>query len=222
MTSLYQETPWDSLAFGRPTYELPQASEEALAAAAETPGHYTVRVDPLTDKSLLHRHGFYYCDTLVVPEVTYERFIAYEDLKAQISRKTNHDYMTEICCGGFEYDRFHRDFNVKNELADMRYINWLRQLADEGDLFSLEYDGELAGFFACTDHRIRLHAMAQRLRGRGLGKALWTRACEELFAAGHERLESSVSAANLAIVNLYASLGFRFRSPLDIYHRLTP
>ncbi len=29
-----------------------------------------------------------------------------------------------------------------------------------------------------------------------------------------------MSASNLAIVNLYASLGFRFRNPVDIYHRM--
>lgn len=218
---LFTETPWDALAFGLPTYELAEPSEAALAAAATTPGHFTVRVDPLADKSALHRHGFYYCDTLVVPEVTAARFIAHSDPQAGIRRDLPLEQLEALCLGVFEFGRFHRDFNLPGEQADQRYIGWLRQLAREGEVFALTYAGDLAGFFACAGPRILLHAVAPGCRGKGLGKALWTCACAELFAAGHERLESSVSAANLAIVNLYASLGFRFRSPQDIYHRLT-
>ena len=66
-----------------------------------------------------------------------------------------------------------------------------------------------------------LHAVAEECRGRGIAKFLWSRACEELFACGHEQLQSSVSAANLAVVNLYSSLGFRFREVSDVYHRFT-
>ena len=42
--------------------------------------------------------------------------------------------------------------------------------------------------------------------------------CQELFNAGHERVETSISAANLAAVNLHASLGFRFQNAQDVYH----
>jgi hypothetical protein len=38
----------------------------------------------------------------------------------------------------------------------------------------------------------------------------------EVLAAGHAEVKSSISAANVAVLNLYASLGFSFRHPLDV------
>jgi hypothetical protein len=35
-------------------------------------------------------------------------------------------------------------------------------------------------------------------------------------------VRSSISFVNIAVINLYSSLGFRFRKPVDIYHRVVP
>ena len=69
-------------------------------------------------------------------------------------------------------------------------------------------------------NKLVLHAVSEKFRGGGLAKYLWSVACKDLFGRGHQELTSSVSAANLPVVNLYASLGFRFRNSLDVYHRL--
>ena len=66
-SALIKATPWDTAAFGMPTWELAEYSEAALQQAAQTAGHHTIKVDPLAYKRLLHEHGFYYCDTLIEP-----------------------------------------------------------------------------------------------------------------------------------------------------------
>jgi len=53
-----------------------------------------------------------------------------------------------------------------------------------------------------------------------LAKYWWHATCCELFGAGHLEVTSSISAINMAVLNLYASLNFSFRNPLDVYHRL--
>ena len=65
-----------------------------------------------------------------------------------------------------------------------------------------------------------LRRMSESARGHGRAHALWSLVCAELFAAGAQEVSSSISAANLAAVNLYAALGFRFRNPVDLYHRV--
>ena len=45
---------------------------------------------------------------------------------------------------------------------------------------------------------------------------------QRIAGVGHEEVKSSISAANIAVLNLYASLGFSFSKPQDIYHRLVP
>lgn len=214
-------TPWDKAVFGVDTYELTDLSREALELAVRTPGHYTVRVEPLTAKHLLHEYGFYYCDTLIEPYCTVERFRAFAAAAVGMRWDVPLESLLAICHGAFSHGRFHRDFNLPRAQADQRYDTWLSQLHGAGKVVGLLYEGDLAGFIAVDDNRLVLHAIAESHRGRGLAKFLWTPVVQTLFDQGCNELVSSISACNMAVVNLYAALGFRFRNPFDLYHRLT-
>jgi ribosomal protein S18 acetylase RimI-like enzyme len=216
---LIKPTPWDVPALGSDTFELTHAGPEALAQV-KAPGHYTVKVDPLSDKRALHENGFYYCDTLVEPYCGREQLAGSVHPDATLARDVPLDDLLRICHGAFSHGRFHRDFNVPRERADRRYDRWLEQLHEAGKVRGLLQRGELAGFIATDGGKLVLHAIAAGYRGRGLARYWWTVLCRELFAAGHDEVSSSISAANLAAVNLYVSLGFHFRNPVDIYHRV--
>jgi len=82
------------------------------------------------------------------------------------------------------------------------------------------YEKKLAGFWAFSDNQILLHALSPDYRGKGMAKYFWSLACQEMFKLGYQEIISSVSASNLAVVNLYSSLGFKFKNPQDIYHLL--
>lgn len=213
-------TPWDRVVFGFATWEVANPVEDVLAGLGAHPGHYTIKLDPLSSKELLHRHGFYYCDTLLEPFADRGRLVAVHHDQVGIDLAPIKDEVLKISHGAFRHGRFHRDFNLDPALADRRYDQWTGQLCDERNVFGLTFAGELAAFFGFRDSKIVLHAVAERFQGKGLAKYLWSRACCELFGRGHDELSSSVSASNLAIVNLYASLGFRFRNPVDLYHRM--
>ena len=185
-------------------------------------GHFTLRVDPLASKKLLVDHGFYYCDTLLEPFARQNSFISFHHDSMEISTTVPLSDLLEICDGAFAYGRFHRDFNLNPIAADERYNNWLSQLYEESTVFALLHERQVAGFFACIGGKIVLHALADDFKGKGLAKYFWSRACTELFKNGHPELSSSVSAANLAVMNLYISLGFRFRNPCEVYHKYNP
>lgn len=212
---------WDSIAFGRDCYEITALEEQALHAAATRPGHYSIKIEPLVSKALLHQYGFYYCDTLIEPHCQRDHFHGYHDPRARCSRDATLDDLLAICHGAFEHGRFHRDFNLPRAQADLRYDNWLRQVHAAGKAYGLYFDGQLAGFMAVDGSRLVLHAMAPQFRGRGLAKFLWTAVCDELYAQGQLEISSSISAANLAAANLYLTLGFRLQHPVDVYHRMT-
>lgn len=220
-TALIKETPWDAAAFGMLTGELTEYSESALRTAVARPGHYTLKIDPLADSRLLNEYGFYYCDTQIEP------WCGMADLRlsashpeATITREANLPELLAICHGSFVHGRFHRDFNLPRADADLRYDNWLRQLYEQKCVYGLLWKDKLVGFIAYSGNSLVLHALAETHRGRGLAKYWWSAVCAELVAAGHAEIKSSISAANVAAVNLYASLRFRFRNPLDVYHRL--
>jgi len=221
MSILIKATPWDTAAFGMPTWELLEYSRAALQQAAQTPGHHTLKVDALADKRLLHEYGFYYCDTLIEPYCTAARLRAAQHTDATISMAVDVVQAQKICHGAFEHGRFHRDFNLPKAAADLRYDNWLKQLLDAQQVYGLYWQGELAGFIACSANSLVLHAVAEQYRGKGMSKYWWSAVCHELLAE-YKEVKSSISATNLAVLNLYASLGFSFNNPKDIYHRLVP
>lgn len=217
---LIKPTPWDTVAFGMPTWELTEYSEIALQQAVQTAGHYTVKVEPLADKRLLYENGFYYCDTLIEPycDVTQLRAVLHPE--ATISKEFDTEQVLAICHGAFSHGRFHRDFNLPKANADLRYDNWLKQLIEVEQVYGLYWQGVLAGFIAYSGNNLVLHALAEGCRGKGLSKYWWSAVCSELLKNGHDKVKSSISVTNLAVFKLYASLGFSFTNPRDIYHRL--
>lgn len=216
---LIERTPWDCSALGLDAFELAVASEEAMAQA-QAPGHYTVKVDPLTPKALLHQHGFYYCDTLIEPYCAADRIKAYPHAAAGFTRGSAVEPLLALCRGAFQHGRFHRDFNVKRQLAGLRYENWLRTLHAADKVYGLLWEGKTAGFIAHEAGKLVLHALDDKHRGRGIAKHLWSAVCADLVSGGVRELSSSISAANLAAINLYIALGFRFRNSVDVYHRV--
>jgi len=218
--SLIKPTPWDSSAFGIPTWEVVEYSEEALKKACLTEGHHSIKVDPLSDKRLLHSYGFYYCDTLIEPYCRVDDFRKFQHISASVSKDFDIDSQISICSNAFLYGRFQRDFNLEPELSNIRYKNWLLQLIQNHEVYGLHWANELAGFIGCSENSLVLHAISERFRGQGLAKYWWSSVCENLFSKGHEQITSSISAANLAVLNLYVSIGFSFRNPKDVYHRL--
>lgn len=221
MSDLLIPTPWDTKAFGIPTWELRGYTVGALQQAARTTGHHTIKVDPLADKRLLHEYGFYYCDTLIEPYCGSARLRPSHRADTTIGKAPDATQALDICRNAFAHGRFHRDFNLNKDAADLRYYNWLKQLLDAQKVYGLYWQGALAGFIGHNDNSLILHAVAQQYRGKGYSKYWWSAVCSELLASGHDEVKSSISASNLAVLNLYASLGFSFRNPQDIYHRLT-
>lgn len=215
------ESPWDQKAFGIPCYEIDGFTSESGQWAQQNSGHYTTRVSPLANKQALEQTGFYYCDTLIEPFCSLEHFVAHQDKRASLSKAVALEDLLQISNQAFTFGRFHKDFNISKALADKRYDQWLTQLYNEGKVTGLFFDGKLVGFIAADNSHLVLHAMHTQFRGQGIAKFLWSAVCAELFASEISEISSSISAANLAAVNLYSSLGFKFRNAKDIYHRLT-
>jgi ribosomal protein S18 acetylase RimI-like enzyme len=215
-------TPWDSKVFAIDTFEVRSFDEETLKVVANLPGHFTIKVDPSRSTDLLHRCGFYYCDTLVEPFCRRQHFIAHDDPDVRVVDTYDIGDFLSLSRGAYTHGRFHRDPNIPSELADARYDSWLRQIHAAGGMIGLAYRGTLAAYFARENAKVLLHAVHVSLRGKGLAKYLWTAGYNTLFREGFDEVSSSVSASNMPVTNLYCSLGFKFRSPLDVYHLFNP
>jgi len=226
MNNNLELTPWDAKIFGLTTYEIIYQSdrqfEELINEIKKTQqtGHYTVKIHPTESKVSLHKLGFYYCDSLIEPFCLRENFIEHSNKNVSFSQDMEFDAIKDICLNTFDFGRFQRYFNVSRRHADQRYINWLEELWKKKQVLTLLYQTEIAGFFAFSQNKILLHALRKKFRGRGLSKFFWSQACQYLFEQKFSELTSSISACNLPVLNLYVSLGFKFRNPVDVYHWL--
>jgi hypothetical protein len=216
--NLIKPTPWDSSVFSIPTWEITEYSEVALNESVKVLGHHTIKVDPLSDKKMLHDFGFYYCDTLIEPYCRSAKLKIFKHQKATIAKISNFESILPVCHGAFDYGRFNRDFNLNKADACSRYDKWLLQLLNSHEVYGLLWEENLAGFIACSENNLILHALDKSYRGKRLSKYWWSEICINIFEIGHQEVISSISAANLAVVNLYASLGFSFRKSKDVYH----
>lgn len=222
LVPLIKANPWDTKAFGVQAWELLEYSEAALQQAISTSGHHTLKVDPLADKRLIQEYGFYYCDTLIEPYCDSKRLRAVLHPDATISKNVNKKQAAAICDGAFSHGRFHRDFNLSKAAADLRYVAWLNQLLNARNVYGLYWQGVLAGFIAYHGNHLVLHALAEVYRGKGLSKYWWSAVCKMMLTNENKKVKSSISVTNIAVLNLYISLGFSFADPHDIYHRLVP
>lgn len=219
-------TSWDSRALGIKTFEIIYTSDVQLRNTLEKVfaqkclGHYTVKINPLSSKKLLHDFGFYYCDTLLEPYCVFKNLVFYEKDGIEVESVDDLQKINSIIYDNFKYDRFHRDFNIHQNIGDIRYNLWLKDLCNSNQVFSLKFFGDLAGFWAYSNNKILLHALSKNYQGKGLSKYFWSLACQKLFKKGYQELTSSISASNVTVLNLYSSLGFNFRNPVDVYHFL--
>ncbi|SFB33047.1 L-amino acid N-acyltransferase YncA [Lentibacillus halodurans] len=215
-----QETPWDKRNFNINTYELTNTTEEALQETDRHKGHYTIKVTPLENPEPLLRHGFYYVDTLIEPVCRKKDLNLFSEKGISLSNTYDNDEILEIAEEAFMHGRFHRDFNIPDVMADKRYMNWVSDLQENGQIIALQYGNDTAGFYGFTGDKVLLLGIREEYRSRGLAKVFTSLACKEQFQAGYDELRTSISAANVASLNLFYALGFRLRNTVDVYHKL--
>ncbi|WP_237049316.1 GNAT family N-acetyltransferase [Lentibacillus amyloliquefaciens] len=219
MTHL-RETPWDKRNFNINTYEMLTTDEEALKETEQHEGHYTIKISPLENTKPLLDHGFYYVDTLIEPVCKKDNLTLFHEDHTSLSTNYNPDEILEIAEEVFTHGRFHRDFNIPDSMADTRYMNWVNDLIESGKIIALNYDNDTAGFYGFESDKVLLLGMREEYRSRGLAKAFTSMACKEQLKSGYDELYTSISAANVASLNLFYALGFRLKNTVDVYHKL--
>lgn len=133
-----------------------------------------------------------------------------------------------IAESAFTTGRFALDPRLERTVNGRRYATWVESAANGTSQIVLgaRRDGELVGFFVVEDlgggaMYWHLTAVAPEAQGRGIGRSLWRTMVARHRAAGAGSIRTTISGHNLAVINLYARLGFRFVGSAQTFHRLT-
>jgi len=188
----------------------------------------------------LNAFGFYYVETRVTPYFLLEKDriskllcsvspkllsnkLICDDIEFFEADKSDSNIQTaikKIAVEAFTKDRFHLDPMCRNDLANLRFVNWLDDIISdvETSIYVVSIKGKVGGFLAIKNDRMLLIAIGNKYRNNGLGRFLWSSVIRELFVKGIKIVETTVSTSNTESLNLHASLGFKFKRPIFIFH----
>ena len=214
--------------------------EGALAGVGREHPRFFVQARCTTDSRvsrMLESNGFYFVETSVCPTVTLSRCDALDrfaaDPSAVLPRRFDRadlavapvdaatsEAIASIADESFVDDRFHADHKCPEGVAGRRYRLWLGDLLRDPSVTvdTLLLRGQPVSFMASRLGDLLLAGFAKRYVNAGLGEFFWLSVLDRLRARGVSRVTSRISIGNVAALNLYVRLDFKFRDPQSTFH----
>ena len=239
---LVAQVPWDTetFGFGIGDYKTPDISGN-LPDAGDTDkklrswarSHHAKLIGATIDASdktilrFLQSAGFDYVDTTL--KVRYQGIPDYDNAADELTLTTvpaeDIGEILNICSEAFESGRYHADIRFPQSAANRRYRDWAqRAYAPDNPqvVLAARFQGNICGISIVelrnTLGYLHLNAIASKWRGRGFGSFLIGSSVRFLVDHGASTVDSSISAANPAAMNLHRSLGAKFLDPRIVLH----
>jgi len=233
--------PWDEAVLGRPVFQVdelrvqgaPESARRELQTLMQEhmsggTGLVSCRIaaDRLPEALMLQECGFRCIETMLRPELNLEsRSEPVVELRIQDATAVEAQRAADIAAQAFGTERFHADPRLGPGLGNERYRRWVASCVGHPRqrLLSVLRGQDLVAFFVverqtadlCYWH---LTAVDPECQGQGLGRQSWMAALQWARHQGCRSVASSIVARNVRVLNLYASLGFRFAAPMNTYH----
>jgi RimJ/RimL family protein N-acetyltransferase len=125
----------------------------------------------------------------------------------------------------FTHDRYHVDPRLDPRLGGARYGRWVRTAFGHPSqrLLKVVAGSTVIGFFvveafASGDVYWHLVAISDDHQGQGYGRRAWSALLDRHYQEGAKSVATTISVRNVAMQNLCAQLGFRFRPPSMTFH----
>jgi RimJ/RimL family protein N-acetyltransferase len=183
--------------------------------------------DDLRESMLLESTGFRFVEMVFSPVLSGIGDIPQDDNDFVIAEAQPGDLpaIEQIAASAFTTGRFLVDWRLDETSNSRRYSAWMHNaFHDPGQsVLKASVGDDLVGFFvieARPDRSVYWHltAIAPSWQGRGLGKRLWRAMIARHRNEGASSVVTTISAHNMAVMNIYARLGFRFTDPRATFH----
>jgi RimJ/RimL family protein N-acetyltransferase len=237
----YFHVPWDSDIFGFPVAQIAEMRvlNPALALADLAPfrawlDHESIRLtscrlphERLHESMLLEQIGFRFVEMVLHPHLADLQAYpcAPQKLSVELADSADLPAIEAIAAHAFGHERFHVDPRLDRTLANHRYLVWVRNSHGHPThrLYKICDGADLVAFFVtenkpdglCYWH---LTAISPAFQGRGYGKRVWLEMLHYHQREGMARIGTTIAACNTTVLNLYASLDFRFQPPEITLH----
>jgi RimJ/RimL family protein N-acetyltransferase len=186
-----------------------------------------LRHDRLQESMLLEEKGFRFIETVLHPRLERLDRLDIPDQGLTIARAEQDDIpaLRRIAESAFEDDRFHVDPRLDRRCADLRYGRWVASTPGHPrqQLLKITDDDALIALFiieAMEDGGVYWHltTISPAFQNRGYGRRTWLAMLRHHAENGHSAVSTTISARNIAVLNLYSGLSFRFSPPEMTFH----
>jgi RimJ/RimL family protein N-acetyltransferase len=234
--------PWDSDIFGFPVAAISTIDVKRIVSAQEEFDLFKIWVrdssfeivscrllhQQIEASMFLERNNFRFVEMVLHPTVmdlqTYPA--AYTDMIVEPVCEAELPTVVAMAEQSFSCERYHVDSRLDSKLANIRYGCWVRNSFYDlkQSLLKVRFpDGHTVAFFVVEnkdDHSAYWHLTAVNpdFQGKKLGVRIWMTMINYHKAAGIERIETTISARNSIVLNLYSKLNFRFTPPEMTFH----
>jgi RimJ/RimL family protein N-acetyltransferase len=182
--------------------------------------------DQLAECGFLEKHGFRFIELNYRPSLTgLGRFSEDAEISIGLALPEDEAEISSFAAQIFSAGRFHLDPMVGPEIGNRRYGVWAANAFHHPDQYVLkcEMGGRIVAFMVVeqptpVSRFWSLVGLAPGLAGKGLGRRVWRAMLAFHHREGVEEVSTSISSHNVAVHNLYASLGFRFPAPTITLH----
>lgn len=237
MTSI-QEDQWLGAMLGRPAYRIVGQSSSLVAAdLPQGEAFIDARVDVGDFQALSHLQGlgFAVIDCNVTLEWSFERPVEMESIKLETPPSLRNIRFADmgdeqgvraLAKEAFQYDRFHRDPRISDNVADIIKEEWAGNFfsGNRGTWMVISTDDEgVTGFvqLLCFEKDalvIDLVAVATRSRRKGLGYSMIDFALRNCVGK-FPRIRVGTQLGNSPSLQFYEAMGFRLRNAAYVLHR---
>ena len=133
--------------------------------------------------------------------------------------------MIKLALQSAEHSRFRHDPIISQDLCDKLFTYWVtRSVSKEiaWEVLVASEQNELLGFITLGEKGVRadigLVAVADFVRGKGIGKALVTNAGKKFLEKGYAHVQVVTQKRNLGACGLYSSCGYKIESVENVFH----
>jgi ribosomal protein S18 acetylase RimI-like enzyme len=236
----YHRTPWDDPFFLGNTASISAITVRCQNGAAREFAHFQtwcedndVRLvscrlphEQLVESGFLEAHGFRFIELNYRPvRGGLGAFAADPEIIVESTTSGDEATIIAIASRAFTTGRMHLDPRIGPTVGDRRYAVWAANAFrnPKQSVLTMRMAERIIGFLVvekpAPDRRFwSLISLAPGLVGQGLGRRAWRTLLAFHATEGVTEVSTSISSHNIAVFNLYVSLGFRFPPPDTTLH----
>ncbi len=172
---------------------------------------------------LLREEGFFHADRMLKAIINLKRSNIDLDKKIRLEIRKTKDHREEILAIALNSFPVDRRFHVGEHCDDVVASKIITAWVDEIEEFYVCYFHErIVGFAGLEEtepgiYEIKLAAVDEKYRMSGAAVSLYAFLVKDCIDMGGKSLYGWISTVNVAVMNLYASLGAVFSEPSDIF-----